>query len=105
MSRPTISRRRLLAVVGSAAFAAACSRPPEPGLPPAPPPTPIVQPPVTFPKDEAPHNDLTEWWYYTGHLESEDSRRWGFELVTFQIQRATLQPYYVSHFALTNRQR
>jgi predicted secreted hydrolase len=83
----------------------ACAPPPEPGLPPAPAPTPIVHAPVTFPKDEAPHNDLTEWWYYTGHLESEDGRRWGFELVTFQIQRATLQPYYVAHFAVTDRQR
>jgi predicted secreted hydrolase len=74
-------------------------------LPPAPSPTPIPRPPITFPADEAPHQDLTEWWYYTGHLESDDGRQWGFELVTFQILRATLQPFYVSHFALTDHQR
>ena len=83
----------------------ACAAAPEPGLPPAPPPTPNVYPSVTFPKDEAPHADLTEWWYYTGHLQAADGRRWGFELVTFQILRATLQPYYVSHFAITDQQR
>jgi len=105
MARDTISRRRLLTLLGSSALLAACSGRPEPGLPPAPPPTPAVNPPVTFPKDEAPHDDLTEWWYYTGHLASADGRRWGFELVTFQIQRATLQPYYVAHFAVTDRQR
>jgi len=59
---------------------------------------------VTFPRDEAPHQDLTEWWYYTGHLEAEDGRRWGFEMVTFQILRATLHPVYVSHFAVTDQQ-
>jgi predicted secreted hydrolase len=84
---------------------AACAPAAEPGLPPAPPPTPNVYPPVTFPRDEAPHGDLTEWWYYTGHLQAADGRQWGFELVTFQILRATLQPYYVAHFAVTDQQR
>jgi len=62
-------------------------------------------PPVTFPADEAPHQDLTEWWYYTGHLEADDGRQWGFELVTFQVLRTTLQPLYISHFAITDQQR
>jgi predicted secreted hydrolase len=103
--RSPISRRRLLALLGSTVLLTACAAPPEPGLPPAPVPTPAAYPPVTFPKDEAPHNDLTEWWYYTGHLEADDGRRWGFEHVIFQIQRATLEPYYVSHLAVTDRQR
>jgi predicted secreted hydrolase len=84
---------------------AGCTRTVEPGLPPAPPPTPAVLPPVIFPKDEAPHGDLTEWWYYTGHLEAADGRRWGFELVSFQILRATLEPFYIAHFAITDQQR
>jgi predicted secreted hydrolase len=83
----------------------ACAPASEPGLPPAPAPTPSAHAPIAFPKDEAPHNDLTEWWYYTGHLEARDGRRWGFEMVTFQVQRATLAPYYVAHFAVTDRQR
>lgn len=102
-----LSRRRLLLLLGAgaASLAAACSAPPEPGLPPAPVPTPVAYAPVTFPKDEAPHNDLTEWWYYTGHMEAADGRRWGFELVTFQILRATLEPFYVGHFAVTDHRR
>jgi predicted secreted hydrolase len=60
---------------------------------------------VTFPKDEAPHADLTEWWYYTGHLEAADGRRWGFEQVVFQVLRASLPPLYLSHFAVTDRTR
>lgn len=76
-----------------------------PGLPPAPPPPKPSYPPVTFPKDEAPHQDLSEWWYYTGHLQAADGRRWGFEYVTFQALRATLPPFYVAHLAVTDRQR
>src|SRR5258708_1599457 len=30
-------------------------------------------PPISFPRDEGVHNDLTEWWYYTGHLEATDA--------------------------------
>ena len=59
-----------------------------------------------FPRDHFSHPEFaTEWWYYTGHLEAADGRRWGFELVTFQIQRASIDPYYVAHFAVTDRQR
>jgi predicted secreted hydrolase len=106
--RSTFVRMRsrwLSALLAFVVLVSACAPAAEPGLPPAPPPTPNVYPPVTFPRDEAPHADLTEWWYYTGHLESADGRRWGFELVTFQILRATLQPYYVAHFAVTDQQR
>ena len=41
--------------------------------------------PVDFPRDEAAHFDFsTEWWYYTGFLNGEDDRRYGFELVFFK---------------------
>ena len=33
------------------------------------------------PRDDAPHDRLTEWWYYTGHLRAADGRRFGFEFV------------------------
>jgi predicted secreted hydrolase len=95
----------VLAAVLALLLIVGCAGPAEPGLPPAPPPTPAAYPPVAFPRDEAPHGDLTEWWYYTGHLEAADGRRWGFEQVTFQILRATLEPYYVAHVAVTDRQR
>lgn len=69
----------------------------------APEPTPSL-PPVTFPRDEAPHDYLTEWWYYTGQLQA-GKQRYGFELVTFQAVRGGLPRSYAAHFAITDRQR
>ena len=101
------SRRlsRLVWLLVAVLLVSACTHQDVAGLPPAPPPTPVAYEPVTFPKDEAPHADLSEWWYYTGHLEAEDGRRWGFQYVTFQALRGTLPPFYVAHFAVTDRQR
>lgn len=42
-------------------------------IPSAPLPSPTVYPPVRFPQDEGPHDVLTEWWYYTGHLYAGDT--------------------------------
>ena len=69
-------------------------------------PTPTPLPPVAMPQDEAPHQDLTEWWYYTGHLHGKDAqgqtRTYGFELVFFQTLRGQLPPYYAAHFAISD---
>ena len=55
-------------------------------------------PPVRFPQDEAAHRDLTEWWYYTGHLNATvpggQVQHYGFELVFFQALRGDLPPVY-----------
>ncbi len=63
-------------------------------------------PPVTFPQDEAPHQNLTEWWYYTGHLHGADAQgkahTYGFELTFFQTLRGQLPPYYAAHFAISD---
>lgn len=63
-------------------------------------------PPVHFPQDEAPHRDLTEWWYYTGHMSAKDAQgtihTYGFELVIFQALRSDLPPVYASHFAISD---
>src|SRR6266566_3939002 len=52
--------------------------------------------PVHFPQDEAAHRDLTEWWYYTGHMNAVASdgkiHHYGFELVFFQALRSDLPP-------------
>jgi predicted secreted hydrolase len=64
-------------------------------------PTPGIEP-VRFPDDEAPHDMLTEWWYYTGHLFTEEGRRFGFEFVFFQGIRGPFPPYYAAHFAVTD---
>jgi predicted secreted hydrolase len=68
-------------------------------------PTQAPLPPVRFPQDEAPHRDLTEWWYYTGHLNATidgQPHHYGFELVFFQVLRADFPPVYASHFAITD---
>ncbi|MBX5449508.1 lipocalin family protein [Thermogemmatispora sp.] len=66
-------------------------------------------PPLRLPQDEAPHKDLTEWWYYTGHLQARSSNgrllRYGFELVFFQVLRSDLPPVYAAHFAISDLNR
>jgi predicted secreted hydrolase len=63
-------------------------------------------PPIRFPQDEAPHRDLTEWWYYTGHMnaviQGGQVHHYGFELVFFQVLRGDLPPVYAAHFAISD---
>lgn len=38
-----------------------------------------------FPQDFGPHPEyLTEWWYYTGNVATEDGRRFGFQFTVFR---------------------
>jgi predicted secreted hydrolase len=68
-----------------------------------------------FPQDQGPHTDFqTEWWYYTGNLDTQDGRHFGYQLTFFR--RALLPPQmvvqrpsdwatnqvYMAHFALTD---
>lgn len=64
-------------------------------------PTPEIEP-VRFPEDEAPHDMLMEWWYYTGHVFTDEGRRYGFEFVFFQGIRGQFPPHYAAHFAVTD---
>jgi predicted secreted hydrolase len=42
--------------------------------------------PLTFPADFGAHPDFrTEWWYYTGNLQTADGRHFGFELTIFRV--------------------
>jgi predicted secreted hydrolase len=99
----------LLAVV--ALVVAACSGPvlanapaPRPIVTPAPStaPRPADPQPVRLPADDAPHDRLTEWWYYTGHLRADDGSRFGFELVVFRAERGGFPVTWASHLALTD---
>lgn len=44
---------------------------------------------LQFPRDHGPHPDArTEWWYYTGNLQSDDGRSFGFQLTFFRSRIA-----------------
>ncbi len=54
---------------------------------------------IDLSRDQGPHDMLTEWWYTTGHLETEAGRAYGYELTIFQSWAAE-QVGYVGHFAI-----
>jgi putative drug exporter of the RND superfamily len=108
------TRATLVAVlVGAVVLLAACSpggrllgRDPAPRLTPPPaterPVAPADPQPISFPIDDAPHDRLTEWWYYTGHLRTDVGRRFGFEYVIFRAERGAFPVSWASHLALTD---
>jgi predicted secreted hydrolase len=107
------SRTAALTVLLVAALVAACSggapilaNPvvPIPTRAPTPAPTapPVDPQPIELPRDDAPHDRLTEWWYYTGHLTSGNGRRFGFEYVIFRAERGAFPTSWVSHLAITD---
>jgi len=65
-----------------------------------------------FPRDYFNHPDFqTEWWYYTGNLQTAEGRKFGFELTFFRegvsrdaAQNSTWQvrDIYLAHFALSD---
>lgn len=69
---------------------------------PAPTAPPVDPQPIELPRDDAPHDRLTEWWYYTGHLAAGDGRRFGFEYVIFRAERGAFPTSWVSHLAITD---
>jgi predicted secreted hydrolase len=104
------------AVAAVAILAAACGGGPILANPPIVFPTPVAASPVatrpadpvaiSLPRDDGPHDRLTEWWYYTGHLqthEEDGTRRWfGFEAVVFRAERGAVPVAWASHLALTD---
>ena len=46
-------------------------------------------PPVRLPADDAVHDKLTEWWYYSGHLQTDSGEKYSFHLASF-LRRGTL---------------
>ena len=66
-----------------------------------------------FPRDHASHDEYkTEWWYYTGHLQADDGRQFGYELTFFRIgmdvangvkkQPWSVRDAYMAHFAVSD---
>ena len=77
---------------------------PPPSLPPpTEPPVAVADPlPVVLPRDDGPHDRLTEWWYYTGHLAAATGEELGFEYVIFRAERGAFPTTWASHLAITD---
>ncbi len=67
-----------------------------------------------FPRDHGSHDQFqTEWWYFTGHLQGLNGRRFGYELTFFRRgidspdvrnnpSHWAMRQVYVAHLALTD---
>ena len=101
--RPLVSIAILLIGLGLlAAMACGSSDPSTPTPTPAQTPTPLV----FLPQDDASHPVNTEWWYYNGHITTEDGALYGFHLVFFQILVPGADSFvHIGHFAVTDHQR
>jgi predicted secreted hydrolase len=97
--------RTVLGLIVLALLVSACAAPPHQSLRPATPPPTETPKAIQLPADDRPHNDLTEWWYYTGHLTAETGATYGFEVVVFQIERADVPIEYAAHVAITDHHR
>jgi predicted secreted hydrolase len=64
-------------------------------------PAPTPQP-VTFPEDEAPHQNMVEWWYYNGHLQDGQGQEYGFHFVIFQFRSPEGAVGYMAHTSVTD---
>jgi RND superfamily putative drug exporter len=105
--------RRILPPIAAALLLVGCTAsgrilsndpPPQPSLavPSASPVRPADPQPVVLPRDDAAHDRLTEWWYYTGHLRADDDRQFGFEFVIFRAERGSFPVTWASHLAITD---
>lgn len=52
---------------------------------------------ISFPVDEYPHGEGIEWYYWTGHLKTEDQRWFGYELVFFVVSMLGQDMLIVNH--------
>jgi predicted secreted hydrolase len=69
---------------------------------------------LAFPADHYSHPDFKiEWWYYTGHLESESGKRYGYQVTFFRFGLRDRQgeikdkpplftELYMAHFAVSD---
>jgi predicted secreted hydrolase len=68
---------------------------------------------LSFPADHYSHPDFkTEWWYYTGHLQTESGKRYGYQVTFFRFglrdrqnqvkEKPLFSELYMAHFALSD---
>ncbi len=111
------ARTRFVARVGLVAIAvvtAACTSggapilanpsAPRPSIRAATPPPSMLPDPraIVLPRDDGPHDRLTEWWYDTGHLRDAAGHTYGFEYVIFRAERGAFPTSWASHLAITD---
>ncbi len=67
----------------------------------------------SFPQDHFSHPEFkTEWWYYSGHLYSQEKKSYGYQLTFFRTglkretkdhrSKWTIQDLYFAHLAITD---
>jgi predicted secreted hydrolase len=70
----------------------------------------------SFPQDHFSHPEFkTEWWYYSGHLYSQEKKSYGYQLTFFrtglnretkhQKSKWSIQDLYFAHLAITDESR
>ena len=68
---------------------------------------------LSLPADHYSHPEFkTEWWYYTGHLETESGKRYGYQVTFFRFgvrdrqnevkEQPLFTELYMAHFALSD---
>jgi predicted secreted hydrolase len=68
---------------------------------------------MSFPADHYSHPDFqTEWWYYTGHLQTDSGKRYGYQVTFFRFglrdrqndlkEMPLFSELYMAHFALSD---
>ena len=62
----------------------------------------VDAPPVVFPDDEGPHEVMTEWWYYNGHLKASTGERFSYHYTIFAHK--TLTTHSIVHASLLDHQ-
>jgi predicted secreted hydrolase len=67
-----------------------------------------------FPQDHFSHPEFkTEWWYYTGHLQTADGERYGYQVTFFRVgaeegkkaaspSRWAVRNFFLAHFAVSD---
>ncbi|MEI7452137.1 MAG: lipocalin family protein [Candidatus Falkowbacteria bacterium] len=68
--------------------------------------------PIEFPRDEASHRDMVEWWYFNGHLKDDGGQEYSFMDCLFQVDvhrcavpllnKTPLKFLYFSHSLLSD---
>lgn len=59
---------------------------------------------VSLPADELPHKEEPiEWWYYSGHLEDEQGRRYGVMASFFAARMGNFPPSYFMIYQLSEK--